>query len=162
MTTAPIAGSGTVPAFLAHHLRAAQALGLIEVTPGDGSIGAVRRLDGGRRERLSVPIPAVLSVEGSVAELRRASLAASLAARSAEVERRSGPAAVAEATARGSVPGAHRPGCWRPPRATMPSVESCSSPGLWWTAPHRGPSSSIRRAAADAILDQLRAWGYLD
>ncbi|MGZ4709961.1 MAG: mycofactocin-associated electron transfer flavoprotein beta subunit, partial [Acidimicrobiales bacterium] len=93
-------GSGSVPAFLAAHLGAAQALGLvaIEVDPsGTGSPGALgalsvtRRLDQGRREVLSVAAPAVLSVEGSSAELRRAGLAAVLAARDQPIEVRSAP-----------------------------------------------------------------------
>ena len=59
-------GSGTVPAYLAHHLGAAQALGLLDVTvSGSGHLGAVRRLDGGRREVLEVAAPAVLSVEAA-------------------------------------------------------------------------------------------------
>jgi len=46
-------GSGSVPAFLAHHLEAAQALGLTGLTPGEmGCLAARRRLDGGRREHL--------------------------------------------------------------------------------------------------------------
>ena len=40
------------------------------------SVAATRRLDGGRRERLRVHAPAVLSVEGATARLRRASLSA--------------------------------------------------------------------------------------
>ncbi|MEZ5250704.1 MAG: 4Fe-4S dicluster domain-containing protein [Ilumatobacteraceae bacterium] len=77
-------GSGAVPAFVAHHRRCAQALGLVSVDvtasassvagapDGELTIHAVRRLDGGRREVLAVPTPCVLSVEGSVASLRRA------------------------------------------------------------------------------------------
>ena len=77
-------GSGSVPAFLADELDAAQALGLLQLTTSDGdpaTMSALRRLDGGRRERLAVPAPAVVSVEGAAGELRRASLAATLAAR---------------------------------------------------------------------------------
>ncbi|MBS1838662.1 MAG: mycofactocin-associated electron transfer flavoprotein beta subunit, partial [Actinobacteria bacterium] len=84
-------GSGAVPAYLAHHLGCAQALGLVEVDPvGPRRLRAVRRLDGGRREVLDVEAPAVLSVEGGVAELRRASLASTLAARDAVIEVRAG------------------------------------------------------------------------
>ena len=77
-------GSGAVPAFLAHRLGRAQALGLVAVsltgTGTDAGLDALRRLDGGRRERLRVPMPCVVSVEGSVASLRRAGLRAALAA----------------------------------------------------------------------------------
>ena len=70
----------------------AQALGLVDVDRrSDGSLGVVRRLDGGRREVLAVTAPAVLSVEGSVARLRRASLPAELAARTAPIEVVPGP-----------------------------------------------------------------------
>jgi electron transfer flavoprotein beta subunit len=42
----------------------------------DNRIVATRRLDGGRREVLDVRAPAVISVEGATARLRRASLTA--------------------------------------------------------------------------------------
>ena len=74
-------GSGSVPAFVAHALGAEQALGLVDVgTPDEGTVRVRRRLGGGRSERLDVAAPAVLSVEGSVALLRRASLGSELAA----------------------------------------------------------------------------------
>ena len=80
-------GSGSVPAYLAGAIGARQALGCIAVEPhGHGTLHAVRRLDGGRRELLEVQAPAVISVEGSVAQLRRSSLAAVRTAMSAAVE----------------------------------------------------------------------------
>ncbi|MGA0893661.1 MAG: hypothetical protein ACO3S5_03485 [Ilumatobacteraceae bacterium] len=80
-------GSGSVPAFLAGAVGARQALGCISVEPhGHGTLHAVRRLDGGRRELLEVRAPAVISVEGSVAQLRRSSLGAVRAAMSAAIE----------------------------------------------------------------------------
>ncbi len=46
-------GSGSVPAFLAAQLDLPQALGVIEVRAVDDRVATVvRRLDGGRRERL--------------------------------------------------------------------------------------------------------------
>jgi electron transfer flavoprotein beta subunit len=79
-------GTGSVPAFVAGALGARQALGLVDVSFGDdGEVIAQRRLDGGRRERLRVLAPAVLSVEGGTALLRRAPLRATLAAQSAAV-----------------------------------------------------------------------------
>lgn len=88
----PDRGSGSVPAFLAAELGVAQALGLVSVRLGS-TVDAVRRLDGGRREVLTIEGPAVLSVEGGVARLRRASLPAELAARSAVIETLPGPSA---------------------------------------------------------------------
>jgi electron transfer flavoprotein beta subunit len=73
-------GTGALPAYLARELGAAQALGLVELHPSGGQLLAERRLDGGRRERLRVPRPAVCSVEGAGIRLRRASLPATLAA----------------------------------------------------------------------------------
>jgi electron transfer flavoprotein beta subunit len=77
-------GTGSVPAFLAARLHRQQALGLVEVEFGN-PLRVIRRLDGGRREVLRVTGPAVLSVEGSVAVLRRAPLRAALASQDAEV-----------------------------------------------------------------------------
>lgn len=75
-------GTGALPAFLAHRLGAAQALGLVALGTTDQPLTLVaeRRLDGGWRERLRVPCPAVCSVEGAGIRLRRASLTATLAA----------------------------------------------------------------------------------
>ena len=80
-------GSGSVPAFIAAHLASAQALGLTSVSPAeDGTaVNAERRLDGGRRERLLVQAPAVLSVEAGL-RLRRAPLTSVIAARNASIE----------------------------------------------------------------------------
>jgi electron transfer flavoprotein beta subunit len=84
-------GTGALPAFVAHELGAAQALGLVSLTPDPGSTAqapallAERRLDGGWRERLRVPLPAVCSVEGAGVRLRRASLAPALAAGSSTI-----------------------------------------------------------------------------
>lgn len=77
-------GTGSVPAFLAGRLQRQQALGLVGVEFAD-PLCVTRRLDGGRREVLRITGPAVLSVEGSVARLRRASLRSALTAQSAEV-----------------------------------------------------------------------------
>ena len=78
-------GTGALPAYLAHELGAAQALGLVSIEAGNGKSGAgersllvERRLDGGWRERLRVPLPAVCSVEAAGVRLRRASLAGAL------------------------------------------------------------------------------------
>ena len=83
-------GTGALPAYLAHELGAAQALGLVSVAPADGAgpgraLVVERRLDAGWRERLHVTLPAVCSVEGAGVRLRRASLAGALAAGDAPV-----------------------------------------------------------------------------
>lgn len=163
-------GSGSVPAFLAHELGAAQALGLIQAvaegaTADDAVLGAgiaaLRRLDGGRRERLSVGAPAVLSVEGGAGELRRASLAASLAARDLEIE--------AVPPAGSKEPETVLLSPWRPRARVLPAPDGDHAlqriVALTGALVDRTPPRTVvlePGAAADEILGQLRAWGYLD
>lgn len=84
-------GTGAFPAFLAHELGAAQALGLVALAPvvaPDGAAGGIptpflrgeRRLEGGRREVLEIDLPAVCSVEAAGTRLRRGGLGDALAA----------------------------------------------------------------------------------
>ena len=154
-------GSGSVPAFLAHHLGWSQALGLIEVGSGD-PLAVVRRLDGGRREHLRVEGPAVLSVEGSVARLRRASIPQVLAARRVEIEVvhaasaslavHVGPAAPVRPRAR-VLPAPHGD------RALSRIVELTGAL-VERTPPRRVEADGV--AAASEIAAQLRAWGYIE
>jgi electron transfer flavoprotein beta subunit len=168
-------GTGSVPAYLAGELSMAQALGLLEVdlrgddagswspeTRARGTTGAlrvVRRLDGGRREILDVSPPAVLSVEGSAASLRRASLAASLAARTAPVVTVRGP--------HGRLPEAEiHP--YRPRARVLPAPTGGSLDRVRQILDVGGSDTHAELvtldppAAASKILDQLRSWGYLD
>ena len=72
-------GSGSVPAFLAAQLGAAQALGpggRRRSTPRPGVVTATRRLDGGRRERLRGRRPGRALGRGGDRRLRRARSAA--------------------------------------------------------------------------------------
>jgi electron transfer flavoprotein beta subunit len=78
-------GTGALPAFLAHELGAAQALGLVHAEVDGGALAGLRRLPGGRRERVRVAAPAVCSVEAAGVRLRRAPLPAVLAARRAAI-----------------------------------------------------------------------------
>lgn len=154
-------GSGTVPAYLAHHLRAAQALGVLSVDPvGPGCLGAVRRLDGGRRELVELTAPAVVSVEGSVAELRRAPLTAELTADTDDVEVR--PARIEHHVE----PPRLRP--WRPRARVLPAPAGDDALDrvvhLTGALVDRTPPRTLELdppEAADAIIEQLRAWGYL-
>lgn len=79
-------GSGSVPAFVAAELGIKQALGVVSLTFEMDDVVLTRRLDGGRREHSRVSDRAVISVEGSVAQLRRASLADSLATRDDRIQ----------------------------------------------------------------------------
>ena len=161
-------GSGSVPAFIAHHRRLAQALGLVAIDLSDtpaasapSALRVVRRLDGGRREVLDVPTPCVLSVEGSVATLRRAPLRRALASRTAAIE------VVA-------TPPAHHHGApaivtpYRPRARVMPApfdddvlarLRRLTDAGTGTT---RGETVELDPPAAAArIADTLRTWGYL-
>ncbi len=155
-------GTGSVPAFLAGELAIAQALGLLEVHTAADAAGAfrvVRRLDGGRREVLDVRPPAVLSVEGSVASLRRAPLAASLSARNAPVATARGP--------HGRLPEAEiHP--YRPRARVLPAPTGGSLDRVRQILDVGGSDAHAELvtldpvAAASKILEQLRDWGYLD
>jgi electron transfer flavoprotein beta subunit len=155
-------GSGAVPALLAHHLHASQALGLLEIDAIDaGRVRAVRRLDGGRRELLDVVAPAVLSVEGAAAALRRASLGSTLtAADDPVVEHRHG-------RIEGHVePPRLRP--WRPRARVLPAPAGTAAfervLALTGASIERTPPRTVvvgPQEAAELIVEQLTAWGYL-
>ena len=156
-------GSGSVPAFLAAELGIGQALGLVAVEHGatSASVRAVRRLDGGRREVLTASSPTVLSVEGSVAHLRRASLPGELAAQHAPIERRPGPAGPLDR------PHAVRPYRPRPREMAMPSGDAADRirqlTDAAATKATRAEIATLEPAdAAARIVEALRAWGYLD
>jgi electron transfer flavoprotein beta subunit len=170
-------GSGSVPAFLAARLGAAQALGLVAIeidVPGRGTSGlaahapsvrAERRLDGGRRERLSVAAPMVLSVEGRD-RLRRADLDGLLRARAAPIEVVATPAAAAALSADAPL---LRTGPYRPRARVLPPPAGGSVRerilALTGALVDRAPPELVTldpAAAADRLLAQLRAWGYLD
>jgi electron transfer flavoprotein beta subunit len=157
-------GSGSVPAFLAAELGVAQALGLATLEVRDAfALDAERRLDGGRRERLSVEAPFVCSVEAGTARLRRASLPGVLAARRAAipVHRPLGPASRA-----GLPPPVLGP--FRPRARAVPGP----APGLplrqrvlaLLGTPGKPPPRTVvadPAAAAEALLEALGAWGEL-
>ena len=161
-------GSGSVPAFLAARLGAAQALGLARLHPdASGLVHAERRLDLGRREVLRVRAPAVLSVEGATARLRRAPLPALLRARDAAIDHL--PAADPAATGVPEPTGPPRRGPYRPrPRVLLGPDPGASARerilALTGALAERTPPQTVRLdpgPAADRILDQLRTWGYL-
>jgi electron transfer flavoprotein beta subunit len=160
-------GTGALPAFLAHQLGAAQALGLVAVAVTDQatSLVAERRLDGGWRERLSVPCPAVCSVEAAGIRLRRASLTATLAVQSAGIPEVAIPAG-------SGLPGRMVVGPLRPyrPRTRVVPPPAGDDPRLRLLAltgamVAHDPPTVIgpvgAPAAADALLDFLHRHGYL-
>jgi len=176
-------GSGSVPAFLAAELGAAHALGQVrlraEPVHGQGIAGEIgaagetgagswslvgeRRLDRGRRERLRIPRPAVVSVEAAGLRLRRAGMRATLAATRLQVP-----------TIRPDVPvpnghrGPSRP--YRPRTHVVPAPEGASSRdrllALTGALVERTPPTVVRPSdpaeAADVLLEYLRRNGYGD
>ena len=156
-------GSGSVPAFLAHRLGMPQALGAVSVSAHLPShLDVVRRLDAGRREHLRCALPAVLSVEGSVRRLRRASLTAMR-----EPERVVEVVPAHEAThaaQRHGIVGPWRP---RPRDARGPAGDAAFDRIVELTGAlvERTPPKRLELEPADAaaaILEELRGWGYLD
>lgn len=152
-------GTGSVPAFLAAELDAEQALGLVDVAPVAGPVRVTRRLDGGRREVLDVSPPAVLSVEGAVARLRRAALPAELTARRAPVEVVPGPTGPRE---HGDVVQPYRP---RPRVVAVPSGSALArvvqlTDAVGATATTHELVTLDPPAAAERILAALAEWGY--
>ncbi|MER6988850.1 mycofactocin-associated electron transfer flavoprotein beta subunit [Saccharopolyspora hirsuta] len=151
--------TGATPAFLAARLGAAQALGVVKLETDGRAILAHRRLDGGSREVLRLPAPAVVSVEGGT-RLRRASLPAVLAAqrtpiRSVPFETRPGPMVVAR-------PRRPRPRELPPPVAPTAHRRILELTGalVERTPPTIvGPLSAPE--AADALLGYLQRHGYL-
>ncbi len=156
-------GSGAVPAFLAARRAAAQALGLITVSAvGAGRIEAIRRLDGGRRERLAAEVPMVLSVEAAAARPRRASMEGVLQAKTAAIEICAVRAALI-----------HPPAATGPYR---PRARFLAAPGgeqdarsrilaLSGATSNRTPPQRLElepEEAAERILAQLREWGELE
>jgi electron transfer flavoprotein beta subunit len=155
-------GSGSVPAFLAHHLGAAQALGLTGLTPGDrGLLAAQRRLDGGRREHLQVTAPAVISVEPGAARLRRAPLSGLRAAREAAIEVAEGAAHHPRVQVMRTAPYRPRPKMLPPPRDPLPRARLLALTGA---LTERTPPRVVRAScdqAADELICYLKERGYL-
>jgi electron transfer flavoprotein beta subunit len=154
-------GTGATPAFLAHFLGAAQALGLLELTvEPDGGLRAVRRLDGGRRERLAFSAPAVCSVEPAGTVPRRASLPATLAARRA-------PIPVVSAGSMTIRPGEVKP--YRPRPRSLPAPVGAAPHArmlsLTGALTERTPPALLTPAtpveAAEALLGYLKEHGYV-
>ena len=157
-------GSGAVPAFLAGELAAAQALGLTRLTPeGAGVLVGQRRLDGGRRERLRVSAPAVISVEPGAARLRRAPLSGLMAASQAIIET---PATDRVTDRRRvhvlrTVPYRPRPKTLPPPSGGSPRDRLLALTG---SESERTPPRVVRAApeeAADELIRYLKDQGYL-
>ena len=157
-------GSGSVPSFLAAALQARQALGVINVSFDDGGIVATRRVDGGRREILDVRAPAVISVEGATARLRRASLTSMRTAVTAAIEvvTPTAPTTPMRTIQHTVHPYRPRARVLAAPNASdaLDRVRSLTMSGAMATAQH-DVETLAPVAAAARIMDALRDWGYL-
>jgi len=153
-------GTGSVPAFLAAELGIAQALGLVDITfAGDDRLNALRRLDGGSRDRLAIALPAVLSVEGSTAMLRRAPLRSILGRRSSETIT---PSELPEHQPAGiSRPFRPRPRVLAAPAGAtaLDRVKALTAANA--AVVHGDPIILDPDAAAGRILAALEEWSYL-
>ncbi len=160
-------GTGSVPAFLAARLHRQQALGLVAVEFGS-PLRVIRRLDGGRREVLQVTGPAVLSVEGSIAGLRRAPLRAALASQTAEVLPYGTPMPSSGMMPSGNISMVsvrpYRPRARvLPPPAGATALDRLQALSDASAAPQ--PGETVEASPPDAarrILEVLRDWGYLE
>jgi electron transfer flavoprotein beta subunit len=159
-------GTGALPAFLAHGLVALD----VEMSGATRALTALRRLDGGWRERLSVPLPAVCSVEGAGVRLRRSSLAGALAAGATAVPVDTSATWSPEGTEGG--PGVTRVGPGRPfePRTRVLPAPDSEDPRLRLLAltgalvAHEPPivvGPVDAGEAADELLGFLVRHGYL-
>lgn len=157
-------GTGALPAFLAHELDAAQALGLVRLAVDGDRLQGERRLDGGRREIVRIPRPAVCSVEGGE-RLRRASLAAILAAADATVpvyRATSGEAPDERLRLGRPRPLRPRTQVARPPAGDSPRARVLHLTGA--LATHEPPTvvgPTDAATAVDAFLEFLDRGGYL-
>lgn len=155
-------GSASVPVFLSAELGIDAACGIVALDDvGAGTLHVERRLDGGRREVLTVTGPAVVSVEGSVARLRRASLSGVLASRAASI-------VVLTPTAVDWEAAPVRVGPFKP-RARILNAPASADPRrrveqLTGALTTRTPPQRLTLSPDDAattILDQLRSWGQI-
>jgi len=156
-------GSAAVAPMIAAHLGRPQACGLLDLRwDGDALVGE-RRLPAGRRERLRIRPPAVVSVEPATASLRRASLPALLAAERAGISVVRPPRPIEAPRPAGIEP-------YRPRPRTVP-VPPAGDDHRARIAALSGTAETVQRAqqvrleppqAAAAIVDALRRWGYLE
>ena len=162
-------GTGAVPALLAHHLGASQALGLVSLQFEAGAVIADRRLDGGWRERLRVTAPAVCSVEAAGVRLRRAPFTAALAAAATPIPVATGSSASATASPARAAVHAGSPHPFRPrthlvaaPAGTTRERLLALTGALAAHDPPRMVGPVDADGAADELLDYLARHGYLD
>jgi electron transfer flavoprotein beta subunit len=157
--------TSAVAAFLAAEFGAAQALGLLELTTAGSGLRGVRRLDGGRRESLSIPLPAVCSVEAGSVPARRAALPSVLAAQRATIPLVTADVPVPTCRIQAGAPRPYRP---RPRELPPPTGRRPHDRLLALIGTTTGGRAARLIApagpaeAAEELLAYLRERGYLD
>lgn len=154
--------TGALPAFLAAELGATQACGLVDLQLDGLALLAERRLDGGWRERIQVPCPAVCSVEATGLRLRRATLQATLDSELITPPIFAPAARFASTLLLGrALPFRPRPGIIAPPPGATPLERLLALVGV---AEDRDPPVLVgpidAAEAADALLQYLGRNGY--
>ncbi len=154
-------GSGSVPAFLASQLRRPQVLGAVKVVLRDNTLTIERRVDRGRIAVYTTALPAVVSVEGSVARLRRASLPGVMAGQSTSVEHHVFNDQSASVVVSPPRPRRQRTKVVPPPTGDGPLDRVLA---ITKAKEESSPPRTLRlppdEAAAEAVAT-LRTWGYL-
>ncbi len=157
-------GSGSVPAFLAAMLGLAMALGAVGIDLADGTdVEVLRRLDGGRRERLRLHDSGVISVEGSTARLRRAPLSGVLASKAKQIEVHT-PTRSIDHVARATTMSPYRPRARQlaPPVGDNPLARLHALTSAEERSTHGETVVLDPQMAARRIVEALTVWGYLN
>ena len=156
-------GSAAVAPTLAALLERPSACGLLDVAWDGDRLAAERRLPAGRRERVRLPMPAVISVESDSIPLGRAALPATLEASGATIEvvrPDHVPTASSVATV---VPYRPRPrNAPPPPEGERPRDRIAALSGALEAGARAQTIELPPEEAAAEILATLRRWGYLD
>lgn len=154
-------GSGSVPAFIASQLGRPQILGAVKVALDDQMLTVERRVDRGRIAVYRANLPAVVSVEGSVAKLRRASLPGVMAGRAAPIEHHEFAGQSAPVTVSRTRPLRQRTKVVPPPSGGVPLDRVLAiTKAKEASSPPRTLRLSPDEAASEAVAS-LRNWGYL-
>ena len=158
-------GSAAVAPALATLLRRSAACGLLGVEWDGEHISAERRLPAGRRERLRLDTPAVISLEAGTIALERAALPALLAAAQAPLtvsDPVSAPATESTATAT-VVPYRPRPrNAPLPPAGEEPRERIAALSGALEAGSRAQQVELPPDEAAAEIVATLRRWGYIE
>lgn len=155
------AGSGSVPALIAARLGRPQMLGAVQVEVTADGVRVHRRLDRGRIGLYESPLPAVVSVEGSVAKLRRASLPGLMAANDAAIDVRVAPASAPAVAISHPRPARQRTKVVAPPAGDGPMERILA---ITKATEESSPPRTLRldpAAAAAEAVSALRQWGYI-